>query len=78
MDRVDREQVLQAAHTAIKKRMFRDSLSSLQNAAIQYGTQKGVLPKVENWFGELEDKDFEQLSQTETNKWLKDWLHRLP
>jgi hypothetical protein len=35
MDRVDREQVLQAAHTAIKKRMFRDSLSSLQNAAIQ-------------------------------------------
>ena len=75
---MNREKVLQASHTAIKQRMSRDSLLSLQNAAIQYGTQKGVLPKVENWLGELEDKDFVNLSQTETNKWLNDWIDRLP
>ncbi|AFY83368.1 hypothetical protein [Oscillatoria acuminata] len=75
---MDREKVLQEAHTAIKQRVSRDSLRSLQNAAIQYGTQKGVLPKVENWLGELEEKDFAKLSQTETAEWLKDWLHRLP
>lgn len=75
---MDREKVLQKAHTAIEKRLSRDLLRSLQNAAIQYGTQKGILPQVENWFGELEEKDFEKVSQTEQNKWLKDWLHRLP
>ncbi|WP_254568718.1 hypothetical protein [Oscillatoria sp. HE19RPO] len=75
---MNREKVLQEAHTAIKERLSRDSLRSLQNAAIQYGTQKGILPKVENWFGELEEKDFEKFSQTETAKWLKDWLHSLP
>lgn len=75
---MDREQVLKAAHIAIKQRGFRDSLRRLQNAAIQYGNQKGVLPKVENWYGELEEKDFEKLSQTETAEWLKDWLDRLP
>lgn len=75
---MDCEKVLQAARTAIKERVSRDSLRRLQNAAIQYGNQKGVLPKVENWYGELEEKDFEKLSQTETAEWLKDWLDRLP
>lgn len=75
---MNREKVLQEAHTAIKKRLSRDSLRILKNAATEYGNQKGVLPQVENWFGELEEKDFEKLSQTEQNKWLNDWLGRLP
>lgn len=75
---MNREKVLQETHTAIKERLSRDSLRSLQNAATEYGKQKGLLPQVENWFGELEEKDFEKLSQTEANKWLNDWIHRLP
>ncbi|NJO93891.1 MAG: hypothetical protein HC820_05170 [Hydrococcus sp. RM1_1_31] len=76
---MNREFVLQKAREAITQRLSRDSCNQLKQVAWQYGIDRKISAAVENWLGEIKDKDFENFStKVQANQWLNEWLSRLP
>lgn len=72
-----REDVLKMAGMAIEQRLSRDWMDQLFIVARKYKEPHNSAA-VENWLGEIQDKDFEIITKEEKETWLKDWLNRLP
>lgn len=76
---MNREVVLRTAGEAINQRLSPDSLNQLRAVAQQYGKHHKISAAVENWLGDIEDTEFENFStRAQTDKWLDEWLSRLP